>query len=201
MLGPETRACPRCGSENTVSFPDGSGACRNCGYAFRGSTTIGAERMGEEVNGARRVAKVRERDRLGLLGIVGSILGYLGVPGLFLLGAALSGRSSSNYVAEVINTPGGAITCGGLSFLVVATTYALWAGSLVWRGFPENSFHLLLAGLLCTGAAAIAGPGAQGIVGIAGGVLVLVAGFLVWLRTKAETDGPAEESAPKSEIA
>jgi hypothetical protein len=151
--------------------------------------------MGEAVDVAASAAKVRKNDRLGLLGIVGGVMGYLGVPGLFLIGSAVNGRGSLDYVADVINTSRGALVCAGLSFLVVAATYALWAGSLVWRGFSEKSFHLLLAGVLCTVAGAIAGPGPEGAVGILGGVLALVGGFLVWRKVKAEEEGPTEESA------
>lgn len=201
MAAPEARTCPHCGSTDTTAFPDGSGACRNCGNAFRGDAVVGANLLGEEVDSRRKATKVRTKDRLGLLGIVGGLLGYVGIPGLFLLGGALNGRSASDYVAAVINTPRGALACGGLSFLGVAATYALWAGALVWRGFAEKSFHLLLAGVLSTAGAAIAGPGPQGAIGILGGVLALVAGFLAWRKTKQEAEDPKEDRAPPSEAA
>jgi len=192
MAAPEPRVCPHCGSADTEAFPDASGKCRSCGKAFRGKAPIGGALMGETVAVA---ARIREKDRLGLLGIVGGVMGYLGVPGLFLIGAVVNGRGPLEYVANVVNTPRGAIVCGGLSFLVVAATYALWAGSLVWRGFSEKSFHLLLAGVLCTAAGAIAGPGPEGAVGILGGVLALVGGFLVWWNAKSDEEGPGEQSA------
>jgi len=194
MAGSEARACPYCGSADTEVFPDGSGACRNCGRAFRGSAPVGGALMGEAVD-VSRAAKVLQKDRLGLLGIVGGAMGYLGVPGLFLIGSAVNGRGALDYVADVVNTPRGALVCAGLSFLVVAATYALWAGSLVWRGHSEKSFHLILAGLLCTVAGVIAGPGPEGALGIVGGVLALLAGLLVWRKVKAKEEGPTEESA------
>ena len=195
MAGSEAGTCPYCGSTETDAFPDGSGACRNCGRAFRGSAPVGGALMGEAVDAGAQVKKVRERDRLGLLGVVGGLLGYLAVPALFLIGAAVNRRGALDYVADVVNTPRGALVCGGLSFLVVAATYALWAGALVWRGFPEKAFHLLVAGVLCTVAAAITGPGPEGAVGILGGILALLGGFLVWRKTKAAEEGPTEESS------
>jgi len=185
---------------DTEAFADSSGACRACGNAFRGPRAVLAALISDAVDEGRRAAKVQEKDRLGLLGIVGGVLGYLGIPGLFLIGAAVNGRSASEYVGDVTNTPRGAIVCGGLSVLGVAATYALWAGSLVWRGSSEKSFHLLVAGVLCTVVAVIAGPGLQGIVGILGGVLALLGGLLVWRRTRPAA-ASAEEGAPPSEVA
>jgi hypothetical protein len=69
---------------------------------------------------------------IGVLSAVYSALG--GIEGViwtdfaqtvFLIGAAVNGRSASEYVGDVTNTPRGAIVCGGLSVLVVAATYAL----------------------------------------------------------------------------
>src|SRR3990172_10822909 len=113
MAGSEAGTCPYCGSTETEGFADGSGACRNCGRAFRGSAPVGGALMGEAVDEGAQVKKVRERDRLGLLGGVGGPLAYLAVPAPFLLGAAGNGRGALDYVADVINTPRGALVCGG----------------------------------------------------------------------------------------
>jgi hypothetical protein len=194
MAAPEPLVCPHCGSSDTEVFADGSGACRSCGKAIRGPKPVSAVRVGEEVE-TRRAAKVREKERLGLLGIVGGFAGYLGIPGLFLLGAAVNGRGALDYVAVVVNQPRGAIVCGGLVVLAVTATYALWAGSLVWRGFREKAFHLLLAGVLTTVAAVVAGPGLEGAVGIVGGVLALLGGLIVWRREKQKEEGNSEAAA------
>lgn len=177
------RSCPHCGSTETIAFPDGSGQCQSCGRAFRGATAPGVDLTAGDVEAGPRSKGAQEKERVGLFGVVGGLLGYLGVPGLFLIGSVLNDQAASDYVATVINTPRAALICGGLSLLIVAATYAIWAGSWVWRGHPEKSVHLILAGLLGTAAGSIAGPGLQGSIGIAGGVLTLVGGLLAYRKT------------------
>jgi hypothetical protein len=146
--------------------------------------------MGEGVD-TRKKAKARTRTRLGLLGVIGGLLGYVGIPGIVLIGGAISGRGSGDYIATVINEPEGAIACGGITLLVIAATY-------VWHGFAEKSFHLLLAGALTALGGAMAGLGVPGAIGIAGGVLALVAGLLAWRRSKAPEEPPETDTPPSS---
>src|SRR3972149_3332069 len=151
MAEPGTRPCPFCGSADTKVFPDDSGRCRNCGRAIRGSTPIGAMIQGEQVE-IKRAALVRERIRFGLLGVVGGITAFVGIPSAFLIGASVSRMSTGDYVARVINTPAGALACGGVSFLILGGLYAMWAGYLVWKGLPERWGHLVAAGAITAGA-------------------------------------------------
>jgi hypothetical protein len=191
-------ACPRCGSTDTKRFEDGSGLCTACGRAFRG-TAAGTRLVGEEVETVRRGPPPREKVKVGLLGLFGGIVGFVSIPTVFLLGAALSRMGVTEYVSATFNRPEGALACGGLSLLVIGAWYATWAGLLVWRGYPERRVHLIVSGALLAGAAALAGLGVPGAVGIAGGTLTLVAGLLVWRmvreREKAETPPPP---APES---
>src|SRR6266508_1412165 len=171
MADPDGRPCPFCGSADTQIFEDGSGLCRNCGRAFRGAGPVGTLLAGEQA--ARKTAVAREKVGAGRLAFVGSLLGLAGVPGIFILGAVLHGRSVSDWTADVFNQQTGALACGGASLLGIFSVYALWAGLFVWRGFPEKGTHLLVGGALMAVAAGIGGLGVAGAVGIAGGVLVL----------------------------
>src|SRR2546427_1979026 len=175
MADPDARPCPFCGSTDTQSFADGSGLCRTCGRASRGNAPPGGLFQGERA--ARKAAVVREKVAAGRLGVVGALVGFAGVPGIFLLGAALHGRSAGDWVATVFNSPTGALACGGASLLVVFSVYAVWAGLFVWRGYPEKGTHLFISGTLMVVASALGGLGLAGSVGIAGGALVLVGGF------------------------
>jgi len=190
MAEPAPRPCPFCGSPDTQAFPDGSGRCRACGRAFRGATPVGAMIQGEQVE-AKRAAVVQERVRFGILGVVGGVVAFAGIPAAFVIGAAFSRASTGDYVARVINTPAGAAVCGGVSFLVIGGLYAIWAGYLVWRGVPERALHLIGAGILTTVASLLAGQGLAGIVGAIGGILALVGGVLAWRVARAK----AAESA------
>jgi len=188
-------ACPHCGSADTKRFEDGSGRCNACGRAFRGAAPVGTGMRGEEVETVRRGPAPREKIRIGLIALVGSVLGFVSIPVVFFLGASLRGQDVSTYVSDTFNRPEGALVCGGVSLLVIAAWYASWAGFLVWKGFSERVLHLVIAGVLLTVAAAFAGLGLSGIVGIVGGILVLLAGIVVWWKTRAQE---SEESPPTS---
>lgn len=188
MAASEARMCPNCGSAETTTFADGSGTCRSCGRAFRGWTESRDGLKGLDIDVGQSGAKPREPERLGLLGVLGGVLGYAGIPSLFLIGSVVSRQDPSAYVANLINTPRAAVTCGGLALLIVAATYGVWAGSWVWRGYTDKSFHLIVAGALGTVAGTVAGPGLHGIVGILGGLLVLVMGLLAFRKTRTEEE-------------
>ena len=195
MASPEPRPCPHCGSADTKMFPDGSGSCSACGLAFRGPGTTGTLLAGEQVE-VRKTAVVRATIRLGLLGLVGGLLGFLAIPLVFVIGAALAGVPASQYTSDVINRPTAALTCAGTVLLTISAYYSLWAGYVVWRGYPERGIHLLVAGTLVAVASLLAGQGLPGAVGILGGVLALVAGLIVWRAHRAaerkEDEGASE---------
>lgn len=193
MAAPAPAVCPFCGSADTKAFPDGSGWCVAEGRAFRGGAAVGTKLRGEEVEVRRTKKAVREKFKFGLLGVIGGILGYVGIPVTFVLGAVLRGEDLGSYVSDVFNKPAGAVTCGGVAVLIGVAWYAIWAGFVVWRGHPERWGHLVLAGILVTIASALAGLGVEGAVGIVGGVLALVGGVLAWLRARA---AEAEAKAP-----
>ena len=190
---PEPRACPFCGSADTHLYADGSGACANCGRAFRGTAPVGRLLAGEQV--ARRTGARREKVRVGVLGVLGGLVGLAGVPAVFLVGAAIHGQSVATWTATVFNQPNGALACGGASLLVVFSVYAMWAGFVVWRGFAEKTVHLILAGALTAFASALAGQGLAGIVGILAGALALVGGLLAWLGARAKEEDAGPETA------
>ena len=185
MAEPEARPCPFCGSADTQAFADGSGVCRSCGRASRGGAPVGALLQGEAT---RKAAVVREKVGAGRLGVVGALLGFAGVPGIFLLGAALRGRSVGEWTATVFNSPTGALSCGGASLLVIFSVYAMWAGLFVGRGYPEKGTHLLVAGVLMAVASALGGLGLAGSVGIAAGALVVLGGVLAWRIARAQAE-------------
>jgi len=197
MAAPEPRPCPRCGSTDTKAFPDGSGACTACGAAFRGPGAVGTALAGEEVE-VRRKAVARGKNRLGLVGLIGGLLGFLAIPLVFVVGAFLTGTPASSYVSDVFNRPTGAVACAGVVLLVIFAYYVLWAGYLVWRGYAERGIHLLVAGALVVVASLLAGQGIPGAVGIVGGVLALVAGLIVW---RAHRAAEAREKQGASEAA
>lgn len=195
MPASEGRACPHCGSSETTSFADGSGVCRSCGRAFRGDAVKGEGTKGPSPDASSTSPRVRLQEKLGLLGVFGGLLGYAGIPGFFLIGSALSRQHASTYVESLINTPRAAIVCGGLSLLLVAATYALWAGSLVWRGHAEAYLHLLFAGIVGLVAGFIAGP-VHSLVGIFGASLTLAGGGLVLRKARTHVaSSPQEASA------
>lgn len=183
---------------DTKSFEDGSGHCLACDRSFRGDTPIGAMVQGEEVEAGPRKVVEREKLRVGMLGVIGGVLGYLAVPSVFLVGAVLGTTGVEQYTADVFNRPEGALVCGGLVFLVMFGWYATWAGFHVWRGFPERGKHLVAAGALLAVSGVLAGQGVPGVVGIAGGVLALVGGLLAWrlVREDEEQEPAAPPSAP-----
>ena len=143
----EPAVCPHCGSSDTKRFDDSSGLCNACGRAFRGPGAVGSRMVGEDVE-ARKAAAPRERIKIGLLGLIGGILGFVGIPTVFLLGASLSGRDVSAYVSATFNRPEGVVACGGVTLLVIASWYTTWAAFHVWRGYPERTKHLVIAGAL-----------------------------------------------------
>ncbi len=197
MAGAEAKACPFCGSTDTTAFPDGSGRCGNCGRAFRGPSPVGTALHGEEVAAVRRAA-TREPNKLGYLGLVGGLLGYVSIPTLFLIGGALRGTGMGEYVAYVVNTPAGGLVCAGTALLLIAAWYAAWAGFHIRRGYPERAIHGIASGALLIVASALAGLGLAGIVGIVGGLLALVGGILVRRDARAEEEashGPSAGSA------
>lgn len=191
MASSAARACPHCGSENASTFPDGSGLCRNCGRAFRGDAALVP--IAAQEPGVRGSSRPRERIGVGLLGVLGGVLGFLAIPFVFALGAALEGVPISTHVSEVFNRPVGAAACAGVALLVVFAWYTTWAGFHVWRGFPERKIHLLLGGGLIVLAGALAGQGLPGVVAIVGGGLAALSGALVYLGTRVEPKAPAPE--------
>lgn len=196
MDAAKAHPCPHCGSADTTTFEDGSGHCQACDGSFRGDTPVGAMIPGEEVEAGPKKIVARQKLRVGMLGVVGGVLGYLAVPSVFVVGALLSATGVEQHTADVFNQPQGALVCGGLVFLVIFGWYATWAGFHVWRGFPQRGKHLVAAGGLLAVSAALAGQGLPGIVGIVGGILALVGGLLAW-RLVREDEG-SESAAPPS---
>src|SRR2546428_3925796 len=145
MAAPEPRPCPYCGSADTQAFPDGSGRCRNCGRSFRGSTPVGGMIQGERMVTERRVARARDPVKVGVIGLLGGLLGWVAIPVVFVLGSVLHQQSLDAYVAAVFNVPSGAVVCAGLTLLALGGLYGMWAGFHVWRGYPERGIHLIIA--------------------------------------------------------
>src|SRR6266581_9389335 len=117
MAAPELRPCPYCGSADTQAFPDGSGRCRNCGRSFRGAAPVGLMIQGERVAAGKRVAQAREPVKVGVIGLLGGLLGWVAIPVVFVLGSVLHQQSLDEYVAAVFNVPSGAAVCAGLTLL------------------------------------------------------------------------------------
>lgn len=192
------RTCPHCGSTNTEAFEDGSGHCLDCDRSFLGSGPMGMGLSGEEVEALPTKDLARPKLRIGMLGVVGGLLGYLAVPAVFLLGAALRGTGIEAYTADVFNRPEGALVCGGLVLLVIFGWYATWGGFHVWRGFPERWKHLVAAGILLAVSGGLAGQGIPGAIGILGGGLTMLGGFLAW-RSMREPEGEEESPPPAAD--
>ncbi|MBI4416124.1 MAG: hypothetical protein HY557_03980 [Euryarchaeota archaeon] len=197
-MAAEPRPCPSCGSTDTVIFPDDSGRCNSCGRAFLGKTPLGAMIVGEAVDAGPRARAVRGKVRWGLFGVVGGLLAYAAIPVLFYLSASLESKSLGDYMATVVNRNTGPLTCGGSALLIITGLYAIWAGMYVWRGFPEKTRHLILAGIFVIASAAAAGTDPPrsilwtGAVGLAGGALALLGGLMARRVLRAEEKGKAE---------